>query len=75
MWGLESLQQCENFFDILFSSLWIAHMAGMEFDFIVIVHLPSHCGFSFVIGSGVFIFFVCVWVLTSSYQWLFNSYL
>ena len=39
---------------LLFSSLWVAHMVGIEFDFIVIVpHLPFHCGFSFVLGCEI----------------------
>ena len=37
---------------VLFSSLWVAHLAGMGFEFIVIVPLlPSHCGV-FVSGCG-----------------------
>ena len=40
---------------LLFSSLWIAHLVGVEFVFIVIVPLlPSRCGFSF--GCGVCFF-------------------
>ena len=47
---------------LLFSSLWISHLAGMGLDFIVIMPLlPSHCGFflafghvvSFLVGSSV----------------------
>ena len=39
---------------LLFSSLWVTHLAGMGFDFIVIVPLlPSHCTFFFVFGCGV----------------------
>ena len=34
---------------LLFSSLWVTHLAGMRFDFIAVVPLlPSHCGFFFV---------------------------
>ena len=36
-----------------FSSLWVTHLAGMGFDFIVIVPLPLSCGFFFVFGCGV----------------------
>ena len=38
---------------LLFSSLWVTLLAGMGFDFIMIVPLlPSHCGF-FVFGWGL----------------------
>jgi len=34
--------------------LWVAHPAGMGFDFIMIAPLsPSCCGFSFVFGCGM----------------------
>ena len=34
---------------LLFSSLWVTHLASMRFDFIAVVPLlPSHCGFFFV---------------------------
>ena len=39
---------------LLFSSLWVTHPMGMEFDFIMIAPLlPSRCCFSFVLGCGV----------------------
>ena len=39
---------------LLFSSLWVTHLAVLGFDFIVIAPiLPSHCGFSSVFGCGV----------------------
>ena len=39
---------------LLFSSLWVTHLAGIEFDFIVIVPLlPSCSSFFFVFGHGV----------------------
>ena len=42
---------------LLFSSLWVTHLAGMEFDFIVIVLLLlSPCSSFFVFGRGVFLF-------------------
>ena len=54
----------------LFSILWVAHLLGMEFDFIMIVSLLlSHCGFSFVFGCGGVFFW---WVPASSCQ-LSNS--
>ena len=35
------------------TSLWVTNLAGMGFDFIVIVPLlPSHCRFFFVCGHG-----------------------
>ena len=54
----------------LFSSLWVTHLAGMGFDFIMIVPLlPSHCSFFFVFGYGVSFW----WIPASSCWWLFNS--
>ena len=47
---------------LLFSSLWVTHMAGMEFVFIVIVSLlPPCCGlfFDFVLGLCFFSGFQC----------------
>ena len=42
---------------LFFSSLWFAHPAGMEFDFIMIVPLlPSHCSFFFVFGHRLSFF-------------------
>ena len=41
----------------IFSSLWVAHLAGMGFDYIMKVSpLPSHCGFFFVFGCKIFFF-------------------
>ena len=41
---------------VLFPSLWVAHLVGMEFDFIVISPLlPSCCDCFFVFGHGVHI--------------------
>ena len=38
---------------LLFSNLWVTHLASMRFDFITVVPLlPSHCNF-FVFGCGV----------------------
>ena len=54
MWGLETLQQWENFLVLLLSSLWVAHPVSTGFYFCVIAPLlPSCCGFSFVFGLGV----------------------
>ena len=50
--------------------LWVTYLAGMGFDFMVIVPLlPSLSGFFFVFGHGVY------FLVGSSivYQWLFNS--
>ena len=55
----------------MFSSLWVTHLAGMGFDFIMIVPLLlSHCGF-FVFGHGISFFLVgsCVFLLMVV-QWL-----
>ena len=39
---------------LLFSSLWVTHLAGIEFDFVMIAPLlPSCCSFFFVFGHGV----------------------
>ena len=43
---------------VLVSSLWVAHLVGMEFDFIVITPLlPSCCSFCLVFGHEVSFFF------------------
>ena len=53
MWGQESSQKYKNFFGIIFSTLWVTHLEGKGFCFIMIApFLPSHCGFSFVPGLG-----------------------
>ena len=70
MWGSEPSQQWTSLV-LLVSSLWITHLVGMGFDFIVIVPLlPYHCGF-FVFGCAVSFW----WVPASSCWWLFNSWL
>ena len=72
-WGSEPSQQCTNFFGIIVSSLWVIHLVGIEFYFIVIApFLQSHCHFFFffVFGCGISFFW---WVPASSCQWLFNS--
>ena len=54
---------------LLFSSFWVTHLMGMEFDFIMIASLlPSCCSF-FVFGHGVSYFW---WVLVSLCWWLLN---
>ena len=71
-WGSECSQQWENLLGLLlFSSLWVTHLAGMGFDFIIIEPLlPSCCSFFFVFGCGISFFW---WAPVSSCQWLFNS--
>ena len=42
---------------LLFSSLWVTHLAGMGLDLVLTVSLLlSHCSF-FVFGGGISIFF------------------
>ena len=42
---------------LLFSCLWVAHLECVGFYFIMIVLLlPSHCGFFFAFGHGVYSF-------------------
>ena len=54
--GLRTFATVGKFFWGLFSSLCVTHLAGMGFDFIVIVPLlPSLCSF-FVFHSGVSFF-------------------
>ena len=56
---------------LLFSGLWVTHPVGTGFDFIMIVLLlPSHCGFFFGLGHGVSFL---EWVSVSSCWWLSNS--
>ena len=39
---------------LLFSSLWVTHLAGMGFDMVVSAPLlPPHCDFFFVFGLEV----------------------
>ena len=55
-WGSESSQQWENFFGTIVLQ-FVGHefVAGMAFDFIVIVPLlPSLCGLFFVLGHGIY---------------------
>ena len=50
---------------LLFSSLWVTHLAGVGFDFIIIVPLlPPHCSFFFVFGCG-YLFLVSSSILLS----------
>ena len=45
-WDSELSQQCIICLVILFSSLWVTHLAGMGFDFIIVMTLlPSRWGF------------------------------
>lgn len=54
-WDSEPFQQWENFFGIyFFSNLWVTHLAGVGFEFIMIVPLLlSHCSLDFVFGHGI----------------------
>ena len=55
---------------LLFSTLWVTHLVGMGFDFIMIVPLlKSCCSFVFVFWCG----YLFWWVPVSSCRWLFNS--
>ena len=56
---------------LLFANLWVAHLAGIGFDFIVIAPLLlSRWGFFFVFGCGASFFW---WIAASSCRWSFNS--
>ena len=59
MWGLETSQQCENFFGIIFLQ-FVGHAPGsIGYNFNVIAPLlPSHHDFSFVLECGLS-FLVC----------------
>ena len=52
-WGSELSLTSRTSVIQLFSSLWVTHLAGMGFVFIIILFLPSCCG----------LFFVFVWEL------------
>ena len=55
--GVLNLQDSRRTLVLLFSSLWVTHLAGMGFDFIVIVPLlPYSCNFFFVFGHGASVF-------------------
>ena len=57
MWGSDLHNSGRTSLVLLFSSLWVTHLVGMEFDFIIIVpFLPSRCGFFFIFGHGVSFF-------------------
>ena len=54
MWCLESSNNVRTSLVLLLSSLWATNLAGMEFDFPVIVPLlQSPCSFSFVLGLEI----------------------
>ena len=71
-WVLDPSQQWENFVIVLFSSLLVSQLAGMEFIFIVLERLlTSHYNFFFVFGHGM-----SFWVDSRDLLWMvFNSYL
>ena len=53
-WGSELSLLWENLCDIIISSLWVAHLASMGFDYIVnVLLLPSCCDFFFVFGCRI----------------------
>ena len=56
--GVAKSQTQLSDFTLTFSSLWVTHLAGMGFDFIMIVVplLPSCYSFFFVFGCGVSLF-------------------
>ena len=55
MWGSEPSLQWVDLCGIIVLQFVVTHPAVMGFDFIVTVPLlPSHCGFSFVFGCGVY---------------------
>lgn len=70
MWGSELLLLWENFcgITVFHSSLWVAHLVCMGFDFITIVPLlRSSCGL-FVFGHRVSFLagcFFCPWLFSS----------
>ena len=56
-WGSDLHNNGRTSLVLFFSSLWVTHLVGMEFDFIIIVpFLPSRCGFFFTFGHGVSFF-------------------
>ena len=72
-----SSEPSQYFFGILFSSLWVTHLAGMRFNFIVIAFLLPTCysflsldvGFLFVVGFSILLSMVvqqlfAIWVLS-----------
>ena len=56
MWGLEPSQWCDNFFGITVFHLWVAHLMGIGFDFILVAPLLLPPYFSFVLGCVVSFF-------------------
>ena len=53
-WCSELSQSARTPLVLLFSSLWVTHLAGMRFDFMVIApQLPSCSHFFFVFGRGI----------------------
>ena len=68
-WCSELSQQTRTSLVLLFFSLWVTHLVGVRFDFIVIVPHLSSCGhFFFVSGCGVSFFggFQCLPVVGCS---------
>ena len=65
--GLRTLNPVEDLLPLIFSSLWVTHLAEYGFDYIVSVHIPSPtisgdsflCIFlsPFFLGGGGWVFF------------------
>ena len=54
MWGSELHNSGRTTLVLFLSSLWVTHLAGVVFYFIMIVPLlPSHCRFFFVFGHEI----------------------
>ena len=75
MWGSESLQHWETFFGIIVFQFVSHPPVGMGFGFTVNVPLLlSCCGFFFVFGLGVSLFWgERKWAPVSSCRWLLNN--
>ena len=56
LWVLNLHNSARTSLVLLFSSLGVTHSAGMGCDVVMIVLLPSCCGFFFVFGCGVSFF-------------------
>ena len=64
-WGSEPSQQWENFFGMVFFSLWVTNPAGIGFDFVMIAppldaasSLSLEAGYLFLMGSSVLLLMV-----------------
>ena len=67
--GLRTFTTVRELLMLLFSSLWVTHLAGMGLGFIMIVSfLPSCCSFFFVFARGVSFLVCCSILLLMSVQ-------